>query len=218
MKRLSLERVGLAALMVFTLATQVFAVGGPITATGNLNITANVQNAISLSIENGAGTALLSTLNFGNVDGIGKTPVNGASDMVRLIDSVSGALVDPTLAVGANYTVGALYIAGSSIAAGAFNARVGLSGLATSADITVNQPSNALNVLYAPSNTNWTTSTLSSSGATSISIAQSSNLNGVTALTNGQSVSEDLALRVRPTDAVGAVSTVLTFTATSNVF
>lgn len=208
----------LAGIAMVVSTTQVMALT---TADQNVTVSANVQDAITLWVENSGSTGLVTALSFGNVDGVGKNPASGSADAVR-IQNTSSALTDPLTAFGSGYTAGAYYIVNSSTSAPALNLRVRITG-GYDANVYVKQSAATMSIWTAASNNPWTSTTgLTSVDATGINLAgTTAGLSGTaltTARTNDTVVPLDLAIKVLPLDTVAAQNSTLVFTANSNGF
>ncbi len=215
MKKKSLAKFLMAFGLTMTVLTP--AIAGT-TSTGSLTLNATVNDALSIAIENDAGTSLLTSLNFGTVNGIGAGSIGGSTDAVKLVKT-DNSLVSPASAVGSGYTGGAFYIVGSNAANSGVKVRVRITGGAD-ADVRVKQSAGGtLSPYYSASNFNWATTSGGSTPpitTTDVTLAGTGGL--TTARADDQTVDMDLAIKVLTTDTAGAKSSTLVFTADSNAF
>lgn len=204
---LNFKKAFLGALIsLAVIAPQVFGA----TTTSSVGLTATVADALTLWVENSAGTALVSSFSFGSVDALAKSA--GGVDVTgrRLINTVSTSLIDPVATpasqVGANYIGGAYYIVAP------IQTRVRITS-AASADISVTTTLATTGVgLYRDS------AVTAFSTSTSPTVINGTPANLAAAVVNDGVTPIKLGLKVGLTALPGAVSGNIVFSAFTAAF
>jgi hypothetical protein len=208
-----------------------------VTETATLNVTSNVQQTIAIYVKAQGGTDMASgvngvdtpgTLNFGNVDGFGyRTGIIGVSGIGSVVgvNNSTGAPENP--GTGSTTLTSALYVYGGHSTTergiGVYT-RIQGSGSPT-AQVTASEPNDTTDqqkVYLAKSDADWSVGGgwLVGDGdhrrltSTALLLAGPGAFTGWGAVTDGIMLNLDLALRVYPSNTVGAQSTTTKFFAT----